>query len=101
MDVFQSWFLLGDRIYFAQELRNTFGTLPLSKSFAKATGTSLLYANALPEPVFKYSSKSLASFFVVNPAYQTSFHGMCGFVDFTFPWLCRLNLIFRFFDEPK
>ena len=74
--------------------------LPSLKSFSKATEINLLYANAFPEPVFKYFSKSRACFSVSNPAYHTSFHGICGFVDGTLPELCSSNRSCKLFVEP-
>lgn len=80
-----------------------FGLLfrPNKKSFAKASETSLLYAKAFPEPVFRYSSKSLASFSVKKAPYQTNFQGKYGFVDLAFPVLCKFSLNFKSLVEPK
>lgn len=54
--------------------------------------TNRLCANALPDPDFKYSSKSLASLRVVNAQYHTSLQGICGFVDDDNPLLCIFSL---------
>lgn len=56
---------------------------------------SLLFANAFPEPDFKYFSKERALYLSVNEIYVINLTGRRDEVYFTSRLLCLLSLLFK------